>query len=63
MLGDFENFHDGVTSLDFPAFFFGNDANAWPAVLLDGKGPLQAVQVGGLVLSLLLGGLFTISVG
>ena len=60
MFGDFDDFHDGfesVASLDFPSFFLGNNADTWPAVLFDGKSPLHAVEVSGLVFSLFLGGL------
>lgn len=63
LFGSFDDFHDGITSLDFPSFFLGNDANAWPAVLFDGKGPFQAVKVSSLIFSLFLGSLVAVLEG
>jgi hypothetical protein len=63
LLGDLDDFHDGfksVASLYFPLFLLGNLTDAWPAVLLHGKGPLHAVEVGSLVLSLFLGSLVAV---
>jgi hypothetical protein len=59
-LDDIHNGFKSVASLNFPLFLLGNYTDAWPAVLLHGKGPLQAVKVGSLILSLFLGSLVAV---
>lgn len=54
------DFHDGITSLNVEVLLLGDFANTWPTVLLDSKSPFHTVQIGSLVLSLFLSGLFTI---
>lgn len=63
LFGNGNDFHDGVTSFDGIVFLLGNFTNAWPAVLLDSKGPFHTVQIGSLILSLFLSSLFTILEG
>lgn len=63
LLGSGDDFNDGVAALDGVVLLLGDFAYAWPAVLLDGQSPLHAVQIGGLVLALFLGGLLAILEG
>lgn len=53
-----DHFVDQIASLDFPSFLLGNFAHARPAVLSGTQDVFEAVEVGGLVSTLLLGSFF-----
>ena len=54
---------NGVTTLDMPSFSFGDEANAWPAILINLSSIFHAVEIGWDILSFLFGSFLTDGVG
>jgi hypothetical protein len=52
-----------VAASEFPSFLFGNKADAWPAVFLNGWEVLDALKIGYVVFSLLFSSFITDLIG